>query len=180
MAGDQHRLQHCLLSPPHGSGLRGDLQVAPGRAGPGWLQAEPSPPLPALGGCSYLVLVPHGWRQGHAAREHLTLSSLSPQQQQLYVSSAVGVTHLALHRCDVYGEACADCCLARDPYCAWDGKACSRYSASSKRWEPGEVGGVGVPRRVPRSPPASLQAEQAAGHPTRQPHAPVPGLQLQW
>uniref|UniRef100_A0A8D2NFJ8 Semaphorin 3F n=1 Tax=Zonotrichia albicollis TaxID=44394 RepID=A0A8D2NFJ8_ZONAL len=54
-------------------------------------------------------------------------------QQQLYVSSAVGVTHLALHRCDVYGEACADCCLARDPYCAWDGSACTRYSASSKR-----------------------------------------------
>uniref|UniRef100_A0A8B9P4V6 Semaphorin 3F n=1 Tax=Apteryx owenii TaxID=8824 RepID=A0A8B9P4V6_APTOW len=54
-------------------------------------------------------------------------------RQQLYVSSAVGVTHLALHRCDVYGEACADCCLARDPYCAWDGKACTRYSASSKR-----------------------------------------------
>uniref|UniRef100_A0A673IT89 Semaphorin-3F-like n=1 Tax=Sinocyclocheilus rhinocerous TaxID=307959 RepID=A0A673IT89_9TELE len=53
--------------------------------------------------------------------------------QQLYVASAVGVTHLALHRCDVYGEACADCCLARDPYCAWDGKSCSRYSASQKR-----------------------------------------------
>uniref|UniRef100_A0AAR2IW20 Semaphorin-3C n=1 Tax=Pygocentrus nattereri TaxID=42514 RepID=A0AAR2IW20_PYGNA len=50
--------------------------------------------------------------------------------QQLYVSSAVGVTHLALHRCDVYGEACADCCLARDPYCAWDGKSCSRYSSN--------------------------------------------------
>lgn len=96
------------------------------------------------------MLVPPGWRQGHTAREHLTLSSLSPQQQQLYVSSAVGVTHLALHRCDVYGEACADCCLARDPYCAWDGKACSRYSASSKRWEPREVGGRGGPQEGPQ------------------------------
>lgn len=55
------------------------------------------------------------------------------KQQQLYVSSVVGLTQLALHRCDVYGEACADCCLARDPYCAWDGKSCSRYSASQKR-----------------------------------------------
>uniref|UniRef100_A0A8D0CU17 Semaphorin 3F n=1 Tax=Sander lucioperca TaxID=283035 RepID=A0A8D0CU17_SANLU len=55
------------------------------------------------------------------------------QQQQLYVSSVLGLTQLALHRCDVYGEACADCCLARDPYCAWDGKSCSRYSASQKR-----------------------------------------------
>ncbi|KFV06602.1 Semaphorin-3F, partial [Pterocles gutturalis] len=59
--------------------------------------------------------------------------TISSKRQQLYVSSAVGVTHLALHRCDVYGEACADCCLARDPYCAWDGNACTRYSASSKR-----------------------------------------------
>lgn len=59
--------------------------------------------------------------------------TISSKRQQLYVSSTIGVTHLALHRCDVYGEACADCCLARDPYCAWDGKSCSRYSASSKR-----------------------------------------------
>ncbi|XP_026077380.1 semaphorin-3F-like [Carassius auratus] len=63
----------------------------------------------------------------------ITTMKLSSKRQQLYVASAVGVTHLALHRCDVYGEACADCCLARDPYCAWDGKSCSRYSASQKR-----------------------------------------------
>uniref|UniRef100_A0AAQ5ZIJ9 Sema domain, immunoglobulin domain (Ig), short basic domain, secreted, (semaphorin) 3Fb n=1 Tax=Amphiprion ocellaris TaxID=80972 RepID=A0AAQ5ZIJ9_AMPOC len=62
-----------------------------------------------------------------------TFCALFSQQQQLYVSSVVGLTQLALHRCDVYGEACADCCLARDPYCAWDGKSCSRYSASQKR-----------------------------------------------
>ncbi|KAM4021859.1 semaphorin-3F isoform 3-T4 [Anomaloglossus baeobatrachus] len=62
---------------------------------------------------------------------------ISSKRQQLYVSSVSGVTHLALHRCDVYGEACADCCLARDPYCAWDGKTCSRYSASSKRYAEG-------------------------------------------
>lgn len=78
-----------------------------------------------------------------------------PQQQQLYVSSAVGVTQLALHRCDVYGEACADCCLARDPYCAWDGSACTRYSASSKRYGgPGGGSGEGPPGpRLPCSPP---------------------------
>lgn len=40
---------------------------------------------------------------------------------------------MALHRCDVYGEACADCCLARDPYCAWDGTLCARYMPNSKR-----------------------------------------------
>ncbi|XP_029455501.1 semaphorin-3F isoform X1 [Rhinatrema bivittatum] len=59
--------------------------------------------------------------------------TISSKRQQLYVASWIGVTHLALHRCDVYGKVCADCCLARDPYCAWDGKSCSRYSASSKR-----------------------------------------------
>lgn len=65
------------------------------------------------------------------------LTSPSPcPQQQLYVASAVGVTHLSLHRCQAYGAACADCCLARDPYCAWDGQACSRYTASSKRCGP--------------------------------------------
>ncbi|XP_035380460.1 sema domain, immunoglobulin domain (Ig), short basic domain, secreted, (semaphorin) 3Fa isoform X1 [Electrophorus electricus] len=63
----------------------------------------------------------------------ITTMKISPKRQQLYVSSVVGVTHLTLHRCDVYGEACADCCLARDPYCAWDGKSCSRYSANQKR-----------------------------------------------
>ncbi|XP_004715293.1 semaphorin-3F [Echinops telfairi] len=59
--------------------------------------------------------------------------TISSKRQQLYVTSAVGVTHLSLHRCQAYGAACADCCLARDPYCAWDGQSCSRYTASSKR-----------------------------------------------
>ncbi|KAA8593495.1 hypothetical protein FQN60_009611 [Etheostoma spectabile] len=63
----------------------------------------------------------------------ITTMKISSKRQQLYVSSVLGLTQLALHRCDVYGEACADCCLARDPYCAWDGKSCSRYSASQKR-----------------------------------------------
>ncbi|CAJ1050601.1 sema domain%2C immunoglobulin domain (Ig), short basic domain, secreted, (semaphorin) 3Fa isoform X2 [Xyrichtys novacula] len=63
----------------------------------------------------------------------ITTMKISSKRQQLYVGSVLGVTHLALHRCDVYGEACADCCLARDPYCAWDGKSCSRYSNSQKR-----------------------------------------------
>uniref|UniRef100_A0A674PIQ6 Sema domain, immunoglobulin domain (Ig), short basic domain, secreted, (semaphorin) 3Fa n=1 Tax=Takifugu rubripes TaxID=31033 RepID=A0A674PIQ6_TAKRU len=64
--------------------------------------------------------------------EELVLEEVEVFKQQLYVGSVLGVTHLALHRCDVYGEACADCCLARDPYCAWDGKSCSRYSNSQK------------------------------------------------
>ncbi|XP_043353920.1 semaphorin-3D-like [Dermochelys coriacea] len=44
-----------------------------------------------------------------------------------------GLVQLSLHRCHTYGKACADCCLARDPYCAWDGNSCSRYAPTSKR-----------------------------------------------
>ncbi|KAJ6655311.1 hypothetical protein lerEdw1_005503 [Lerista edwardsae] len=58
---------------------------------------------------------------------------ISSKRQQLYVSSDMGVSQLSLHRCREYGEACADCCLARDPYCAWDGQRCARYSHTAKR-----------------------------------------------
>ncbi|XP_058480833.1 semaphorin-3C isoform X2 [Solea solea] len=57
---------------------------------------------------------------------------ISPKKQ-LYVSSEFGVSQVSLHRCHAYGAACADCCLARDPYCAWDGLSCSRFYPSSKR-----------------------------------------------
>nr|XP_046199478.1 semaphorin-3F-like [Oncorhynchus gorbuscha] len=58
---------------------------------------------------------------------------LSSKRQQLYVSSERGLTQLSLHRCSVYGKACSDCCLARDPYCAWDGETCATFSPSTKR-----------------------------------------------
>uniref|UniRef100_A0A674A403 Sema domain, immunoglobulin domain (Ig), short basic domain, secreted, (semaphorin) 3Gb n=1 Tax=Salmo trutta TaxID=8032 RepID=A0A674A403_SALTR len=58
---------------------------------------------------------------------------LSSKRQQLYVSSERGLTQLSLHRCGVYGKACSDCCLARDPYCAWDGETCAAFSPSTKR-----------------------------------------------
>ncbi|KAL4659500.1 semaphorin-3D [Arapaima gigas] len=58
---------------------------------------------------------------------------ISSKQQQLYVGSRDGLVRVSLHRCQVYGRACADCCLARDPYCAWDGRSCSRYVPASKR-----------------------------------------------
>uniref|UniRef100_A0A8D3EGA1 Semaphorin-3C n=1 Tax=Scophthalmus maximus TaxID=52904 RepID=A0A8D3EGA1_SCOMX len=58
---------------------------------------------------------------------------ISPKKQQLYVSSEFGVSQVSLHRCHAYGSACADCCLARDPYCAWDGLSCSRFYPTSKR-----------------------------------------------
>ncbi|KAM6960587.1 LOW QUALITY PROTEIN: semaphorin-3D [Aplochiton taeniatus] len=58
---------------------------------------------------------------------------LSSKQQQLYVGSSEGLAQVALSRCHLYGQACAECCLARDPYCAWDGHSCSRYVPATKR-----------------------------------------------
>ncbi|CAH2275693.1 semaphorin-3C [Pelobates cultripes] len=63
----------------------------------------------------------------------ITSMKISSKKQQLYVSSEEGITQVSLHRCHVYGTACADCCLARDPYCAWDGKVCSRFYPSGKK-----------------------------------------------
>ncbi|XP_028670807.1 semaphorin-3ab [Erpetoichthys calabaricus] len=63
----------------------------------------------------------------------ITAMDFSTKQQQLYLGSAIGVSQMPLHRCNVYGKACAECCLARDPYCAWDGTECSRYFPTAKR-----------------------------------------------
>ncbi|NXA55339.1 SEM3D protein, partial [Nothocercus julius] len=58
---------------------------------------------------------------------------LSPKRQELFVSSAHGLLQLSLYRCELYGKACTDCCLARDPYCTWDGKACAPHLLTEKR-----------------------------------------------
>ncbi|KAI4888297.1 hypothetical protein NFI96_011992, partial [Prochilodus magdalenae] len=58
---------------------------------------------------------------------------LSTKRQVLFVSSDEEVAQLPLQRCELYGKACADCCLARDPYCAWNGSTCSSYFPSNKR-----------------------------------------------
>ncbi|XP_051977786.1 semaphorin-3D-like [Xyrauchen texanus] len=58
---------------------------------------------------------------------------LSIKRQVLFVSSNEGVVQLPVQRCELYGKACEDCCLARDPYCAWDGSSCTNYFPSNKR-----------------------------------------------
>ncbi|XP_036434660.1 sema domain, immunoglobulin domain (Ig), short basic domain, secreted, (semaphorin) 3bl [Colossoma macropomum] len=63
----------------------------------------------------------------------ITSMEISVKRQSLFVGSSVGVAQVSLHRCSMYGKACAECCLARDPYCAWDGQACTRYTTNSKR-----------------------------------------------
>ncbi|XP_072136400.1 semaphorin-3G-like isoform X2 [Mobula birostris] len=63
----------------------------------------------------------------------ITAMEISVKRQQLYVASRMGVALVKLHQCETYGSACAECCLARDPYCAWDGSSCTRYQPAAKR-----------------------------------------------
>ncbi|NWR37977.1 SEM3D protein, partial [Tachuris rubrigastra] len=58
---------------------------------------------------------------------------LSPKRQELFVSSTHGLVQLSLYRCELYGKTCTDCCLARDPYCTWDGKTCAPHLLTEKR-----------------------------------------------
>ncbi|NXN94990.1 SEM3D protein, partial [Rhinopomastus cyanomelas] len=58
---------------------------------------------------------------------------LSPKRQELFVSSTQGLLQLSLYRCELYGKTCTDCCLARDPYCTWDSRACSPHLLTEKR-----------------------------------------------
>ncbi|KAK2841252.1 hypothetical protein Q7C36_012831 [Tachysurus vachellii] len=71
----------------------------------------------------------------------LTLS----KKKWLFVGSAEGVSQLALYQCDLYGQVCAECCLARDPYCNWDGHACSPYMPVARRRSTRHVGDYGNP-----------------------------------
>eukprot|EP00064_Thunnus_orientalis_P008017 superscaffoldBa00000927_g8039 len=98
----------------------------------------------------------------HSLHEDLILEELEVFKQQLYVSSEFGVSQVSLHRCQAYGSACADCCLARDPYCAWDGLSCSRFYPTGKR-NAVEMTQFGVKNNttflecLPKSPQASIR-----------------------
>ncbi|XP_070247416.1 semaphorin-3B isoform X2 [Myotis yumanensis] len=63
----------------------------------------------------------------------VTSMQISSKRHQLYVASRSAVAQIPLYRCAAHGRACAECCLARDPYCAWDGAACTRFQPSAKR-----------------------------------------------
>ncbi|KAJ1109534.1 hypothetical protein NDU88_006894 [Pleurodeles waltl] len=63
----------------------------------------------------------------------ITAMEISVKRQTLFVGSRAGVAQVKLHHCETYGTACAECCLARDPYCAWDGNSCTRFQPLSKR-----------------------------------------------
>ncbi|XP_034295876.1 semaphorin-3D-like [Pantherophis guttatus] len=57
----------------------------------------------------------------------------SLKRQELLVSTTKGLVQLSMYRCELYGKTCADCCLARDPYCTWDGKSCRAVLLTKKR-----------------------------------------------
>ncbi|XP_012676174.2 sema domain, immunoglobulin domain (Ig), short basic domain, secreted, (semaphorin) 3bl [Clupea harengus] len=63
----------------------------------------------------------------------ITSMDIAVKRQALFVGSRTGMVQVRLHRCDLYGGVCAECCLARDPYCAWDGSACVRFINHNKR-----------------------------------------------
>ncbi|XP_023561893.1 semaphorin-3B isoform X2 [Octodon degus] len=63
----------------------------------------------------------------------VTSMQISSKRHQLYIASRSSVAQISLHRCAAHGRACAECCLARDPYCAWDGVKCTRFQPSAKR-----------------------------------------------
>uniref|UniRef100_A0AAY5EZE9 Sema domain, immunoglobulin domain (Ig), short basic domain, secreted, (semaphorin) 3D n=1 Tax=Electrophorus electricus TaxID=8005 RepID=A0AAY5EZE9_ELEEL len=71
--------------------------------------------------------------QENWATEEVVLEELQVFKQQLFVGGGDALVLVALHRCHIYGQGCAECCLARDPYCAWDGSRCARYIPASKR-----------------------------------------------
>ncbi|XP_037535855.1 semaphorin-3D [Nematolebias whitei] len=89
-----------------------------------------------------LSIIKDNWETEEVVLEELTVfqspapilsMELSTKRDQLYVSSELGVAQLGLERCEFYGSDCAECCLARDPYCSWDGQTCSRYFPTSRR-----------------------------------------------
>lgn len=97
------------------------------------LGALPCPPPPresctgglgVISGCHGAPHSPAAPCQGSAE------PALSPQRS-LYVGAASGILQMPLASCARYAS-CYDCILARDPYCAWDGRAC-RATATADR-----------------------------------------------
>lgn len=66
-------------------------------------------------------------------KSKVTAMAMSRKRHWLYVGSKHGVAQVSLHHCELYGKACAECCLARDPYCTWNGTSCSHYVPVARR-----------------------------------------------
>ncbi|XP_036400170.1 semaphorin-7A-like [Megalops cyprinoides] len=55
----------------------------------------------------------------------LQFMRLDSRKRKLLMGFADQIVQLDLQRCQDYNGSCADCVLARDPYCAWNGSACT-------------------------------------------------------
>ncbi|XP_051950164.1 sema domain, immunoglobulin domain (Ig), short basic domain, secreted, (semaphorin) 3H isoform X2 [Xyrauchen texanus] len=88
----------------------------------------------------------------------ITAMTLS-KKKWLFAGSAEGVVQLGLFHCDLYGQACAECCLARDPYCTWDGHSCSPYLPTARRRNIRQVNDDGNPLKQCVRQGAGLQVE---------------------
>lgn len=81
------------------------------------------------------VLWGGGGISGHsrAQQDHVRsiLSQPFPPQRSLYVGAASGIVQVPLASCARY-TSCYDCILARDPYCAWDGRACRTITTTDR------------------------------------------------
>ncbi|KAJ8370913.1 hypothetical protein SKAU_G00109410 [Synaphobranchus kaupii] len=93
--------------------------------------------------------------EGKSAITAMTLS----KKRWLFVGSKEGVAQLALFQCELYGQACPECCLARDPYCTWDGHACSPFIPIARRRNARQVGDAGDPLTQCVKQGAGLQVE---------------------
>ncbi|XP_010741056.3 semaphorin-4G [Larimichthys crocea] len=57
---------------------------------------------------------------------------ISSALRSIYVGSRSGVVQVPMSACRRYAS-CYDCVFARDPFCAWDGKACVEISTRTQR-----------------------------------------------
>ncbi|XP_061139591.1 semaphorin-7A isoform X1 [Syngnathus typhle] len=58
----------------------------------------------------------------HSSIQSMKLDS---KKKKLVVSFAEKISVVDLRRCDEYNKSCADCVLARDPYCSWTHSGCT-------------------------------------------------------
>ncbi|NWS73317.1 SEM4G protein, partial [Crotophaga sulcirostris] len=111
-----------------GTGEHGMSWVSTGQGRHPWLPCDTLLCSPGDGWIHKAVVVDssiHIVEEVQVFRDPQPVESLviSHAQRSLYVGAASGVLQVPLASCARYGS-CYDCILARDPYCAWDGRAC--------------------------------------------------------
>lgn len=73
----------------------------------------------------------HGVLHSPAEPCQIHTEPVFPPQRSLYVGAASGIVQVPLASCARYAS-CYDCILARDPYCAWDGRACRTIATTDR------------------------------------------------